>query len=499
MDDSLDELRRLLDSPMPYPEAESLREHAEESLASLLDHWESLGDKPAGQVGSPAELGALLAGLPPEHGEGFRRALTEFRDKVMPYAFRLDHPRFLGYIPAAPTFASVLGDLLCSGTNFFCGTWPAGSGPAAVELVVLDWFRQILGLPTDTGGILTSGGSEANLTALLVAREALSQEDRSRAVLYLTEQRHGSVDRAAKIMGLRPDQLRAVAADSQFRMQPTALAEAVRQDREAGCVPWAAVANAGATNTGTVDPLGPLAEVCQRERLWFHVDAAYGWPVALLPEGKQALAGIERAESVTLDPHKWFAQPFEVGCVLVREGRRLGDAFWIRPDYMQDVTRPDTAEIHFADRGLALTRRFRALKVWLSVKTLGLGWFRALADRSCRLADYAERLLRQRADFEVLCPRQLSIVCFRYRPTAWGTDNPTIADRLNRLNLALVDELRATGRAIISSTRLRGRVALRFCFVNWRTTAADVQEVVQLLGSLGSRIVVEIGLPQGAD
>lgn len=488
MDDALDDLRRSLEHPLPYPEAGSLKEHAGEALAWLFAYLEGLPDQPAGRVGSHAELAALLVGPPPEVGVGFRQALADFREKVVPYAFRLAHPRFLAYIPAAPTFASVLGDLLDSGTNFFCGTWLAGSGPAQVELVVLDWFRQILGLPPETRGILTSGGSEANLTALLVARECLTFEDRPRAVLYVTEQRHGSVDRAAKVIGLHPDQVRAVPTDGDFRMQPEPLAAAVERDRTAGRLPWAVVANAGATNTGTVDPLGPLAEVCRRERLWFHVDAAYGWPAALVPEGNRALAGIECAESVTLDPHKWFAQPFEVGCVLVREGRRLGDTFWIRPDYMQDVNRPDTAEIHFADYGLSLTRRFRALKVWLSVRTLGLGWFRALADHGCRLAEYAERLLRQRPDFEVLCPRRLSIICFRYRPPPHPAEVAMPEERLDALNLALVEELRATGRAIVSSTRLHGRVALRFCFVNWRTTATDVDEVVELLAALGGRV-----------
>ncbi len=486
--DSLDDLRRSLAQPLPYPEADRLREHAELALAWVLDDREHLGERPVGRVGSRAELEALLAGPPPEDGEGFARALADFRDKVAPYALRVDHPRFLAYIPAGSTFASVLGDLLCAGANLFCGTWLAGSGPAEVELIVLNWFRQILGLPEGTRGILTSGGSEANLTALLVARDALPFPDRARAVLYLTAERHGSVDRAARVIGLAPEQVRAVPADADFRLPPRALAEAVHRDREAGRRPWAVVANAGATNTGTVDPLGPLAALCCRERLWLHVDAAYGWSAALVPEGARALAGIAEADSVTLDPHKWFAQPFDVGCVLVRDGRRLGDTFWIRPDYMQDVNRPDTAEIHFADHGLALTRRFRALKVWLSVKTLGLGWFRALVDRNLRLADYAERLLRARPDFEILCPRQLGIVCFRYRPPAAASESgPAVDEQLDRRNLALVDALRGTGRALVSSTRLRGRVALRFCFVNWRTTAADVEEVIDLLGDLGAR------------
>jgi glutamate/tyrosine decarboxylase-like PLP-dependent enzyme len=482
--DDLDDFRRGLEHPLPYPEADGLTAHAHEVIAWLLEYFQDPPGEAAGKTGSRAELEALLAAPPPEEGAGFRQAFADFRERVAPHAFRLHHPRFLAYIPAAPSFASILGDLLGAGTNFFCGTWLAGSGPAEVELIVLDWFRRMLGLPDGTLGILASGGSEANLLALLVAREPLNFADRARAVLYVSEQRHGSVDRAAKVIGLAPEQVAAVPTDPEFRMRPDALVQRVAQDRAAGRLPWAAVANAGATNTGTVDPLALLADVCRRERLWYHVDAAYGWSAALVADEKPVLAGIERADSVTLDPHKWFAQPFDVGCVLVRDGRRLGDTFWMRPDYLQDVNRPDSAEITFADHGLALTRRFRALKIWLSVKALGLGWFRALVERGCRLADYAERVLLERADFEVLCPRRLSVVCFRYRPAG----SPANDADLDRINLALVNDLRATGRAVISSTRLKGRVALRFCFVNWRTTAGDVDEVVALLGALGKRL-----------
>ena len=413
--------------------------------------------------------------------------LAEFQDKVARHAFRTNHPRFLAFVPGTPTFLSALGDFLCAGTNFFAGVWLEAAGPAQVELVVLDWFKEFLGYPAEAQGLLTGGGSEANLTALAVAREPLSYDDRPRAVLYLTEQRHWSVDRAARVLGLRPDQLRPVQADGQYRLTPAALAEAVRRDRAAGRLPWAVVVNAGATNTGVVDPLAGLADVCRQEGLWLHVDAAYGWPAVLIPEGKQLLAGVERADSVTLDPHKWFAQTFEAGCLLVRDGRRLTETFALRPEYMQDVE-PAEDEVNFADRGLALTRRFRALKIWLTVKVLGVGWFRALVDRCCRLAELGQALLERAPGFEVLSPRRLSIVCFRWVPPGLAARGEPDQEELNRLNLTLIDELRKTGRAFLSSTRLRGRVALRFCFVNWRTTAADVEEVVRLLSELAARL-----------
>jgi glutamate/tyrosine decarboxylase-like PLP-dependent enzyme len=448
----------------------------------VLRHLTTLPQQAIGRTLSRGELDALLGGPPPEAGTPFADVLAEFQEKVAPNAFRTNHPRFLAFVPSAPAFPSVLGELLCAGTNFFAGVWLEASGPSAVELVVLDWFKQFLGYPAGAGGLLTGGGSEATLTALLVARDRLTFADRPRAVLYVAEQRHWSVDRAARVIGLHTDQLRVVPVDDDFRLRPESLHELIRQDRAAGRLPWAAVASAGTTNTGSVDPLAALADLCRGEGLWLHVDGAYGWAAVLTPEGKAALAGIDQADSLTLDPHKWFGQTFDAGCVLVRDGRLLAETFAIRPEYLQDVE-PDEGEVNFADLGLALTRRFRALKLWLSVKVLGVAWFRRLVEHGCALAGLAEDLLRRSPRFEVVSPRRLSIVCFRYVPAGAGSE-----DELDRVNLALIDALRATGRAFISSTRLRGRVALRFCFVNWRTTAADVEEVVRLLAELGAAL-----------
>ncbi|HEX5272054.1 MAG TPA: pyridoxal-dependent decarboxylase [Gemmataceae bacterium] len=289
---------------------------------------------------------ALLREPAPEAPGDFAAVLEEFDTKVAAYCFRVNHPRFLAFIPSAPSFVSVLGDWLCAGTNLFASVWKEASGAAQVELLVLDWFKDILGYPREAAGILTSGGSEANLTALVVARERLSYEERGRAVLYLTEQRHWSIDRAAKVIGLRPDQLRPIPAGADFRLPPEGLRRAVGEDRAAGRLPWAVIANAGATNTGAVDPLAELAAVCRKEGLWLHADGAYGWAAALAPEGRAALDGIALADSITLDPHKWFGQGFEAGCVLVRDGRRLAETFAIRPEYMQDVE-PGEDEVSF--------------------------------------------------------------------------------------------------------------------------------------------------------
>jgi len=482
-DNSLEQLRNELTKPLVHPDWSLVEEMGTETIRWLIRHHATLADQPIGRTGSRKQLEELLREPPPEQGQPFSSVLAEFQNKVAVNAFKTNHPRFLAFIPSAPNFISVLGELLCAGTNYFCGVWLEGPGPSQVELSVLDWFRELMDLPAETRGLLTSGGSEANLTALVVARELLSNADRDQAVLYVTEQRHWSVDRAAKIIGLRPDQINAVSADSDFRLTPEALRQVIARDREAGRIPWAAVANAGATNTGAVDPLAALADLCRREKIWLHVDAAYGWSAVLTPAGKSELKGMGNCDSVTLDPHKWFGQPFESGCLLVRDGKRLTETFAMRPEYMQDVE-PESDQINFCDQGIALTRRFRALKLWLSIKVLGLTWHRELVGRCFRLAELAQALLELHDEFELLCPRHLSIVCFRYRPVRLRFTEPD----LNRLNLAIIEELRATGRAFISSTRLRGRVALRFCFVNWRTTTADVEEIVRLLKEIGTRL-----------
>ena len=478
---NLHRLRQACAEPLPHPDLETLEAFANRVRDWVLRDFQSLPKQHTGRMASRREMEKLLREPPPENATAFEEVLHQFETNVAPFTFRPNHPRFFAFIPGVPSFISVLGDWLCAGANYFDGVWLEAAGPAQVELVVLDWFKDFLGYPPSAAGLLTGGGSEATLTALTVARDQLDFEDRRRAVLYEAEHRHWSVDRAAKIIGLHPDQVRPVPANEEFQLDPRPLECAIAADERAGRLPWLVVANAGATNTGTVDPLEGIAGVCRSRRLWLHVDAAYGWSAVLTPEGKQLLAGIEHADSITLDPHKWFGQTFEAGCVLVREGDLLPKTFALRPDYMQDVT-PQHDEINFADYGIALTRRFRALKIWLSMKVLGVGWFRKLVEHCCNLAEFAQRLLEDAGEFEILSPRKLSVVAFRYRPKEM-TD-----DKLNALNLKLQEVLRDTGRVFLSTTRLQGNIALRFCFVNWRTTAADVEEAVTLLQKIGKEL-----------
>lgn len=440
----------------------------------VATHISTLREQPAQKSLTRAEAQRLIATAPPEHGASFDQLVGFLQERVFPYHAREPHPHFMGYIPSSPTFPAILGDWLATGFNFFAGVWSVASGPNEIELVVLDWFRQWLGMPEGTSGLLTSGGSAATLTAVVAARHAADPDGIATAQLtvYTSEQAHSSVQRAAWIAGIPRANVRSVPVDDGQRMRVDALKDALARDRAEGLRPFLVVASAGTTNTGAVDPLGDIADLCERDKLWMHVDAAFGGFAALTPGGARLLKGIERADSVTLDPHKWLFVPFECGCLLARDPRRLEAAFSIHPEYLTDV-RAREHEVNFADHGEQLTRSSHALKVWMSVSYFGVDNIREAIARGVRRAEHAEESLRVRGDFEILSPAQLGILCFRAHPA--GMDDPQSLDALNERINARVNE---SGRFLISSTRLHGAFSLRLCTQVHRMTEGDIDEVI---------------------
>jgi glutamate/tyrosine decarboxylase-like PLP-dependent enzyme len=435
-----------------------------------------------------AGMRSRLGGPPPEQPRDYGAVLARVVDDVLPYASRTDHPGYLAFIPSFTTWPAALAELTAAAVNLYCGAWMESAGAAQVELEVIDWFRGWLGLPADTAGVLVSGGSAANLTALLVAREAAGGPSPD-SVLYVSDQAHSSLARTARAMGLRPRQVRVLPTDERWRLSPATVAAAVRADRGAGRIPFAVCASAGSTNTGAVDPLAELADVSAAEGLWLHVDAAYGGFAALTAKGRAVLAGVDRADSVTLDPHKWLYQPMECGCVLIRDGARLERTFAIHPDYLDDDAARGTGQVNFADRGLQLSRGFRALKVWVSVQTFGLAAFRAAIQRNLELAEYAEALIRGHPELTLMAPATLGIVCFR---RDWpGCDEA----ETERRGTALAEDLERGGTALVSTTRLAGRHAIRLCILNPTSSQEHVRRVIEhfagapapAAGSRGSR------------
>jgi glutamate/tyrosine decarboxylase-like PLP-dependent enzyme len=302
------------------------------------------------------------------------------------------------------------------------------------------------------------------------------------ARVYLSNQTHASIDRGLRILGISAAQIRRIPTDANFRMDTAELVREIRSDREAGLRPFAVVANAGTTNTGAVDPLPSIAEIARTYSLWFHVDAAYGGFAALTERGRRSLSGIEQADSLALDPHKWFYCPFEAGCVLVRNGGLMRETFRIMPEYMVDVARQDR-EVNFCDYGLQLTRSFRALKVWMALKTYGACRFRQIIDRCLDLTDYAARWFERSPRIELVTRPQLGIFTFRYVPDRL----PTLDTQayLNQLNEKLVAKIIASRRLMLSSTRLGSQTVLRLCVLNHRTRKEDIKEALSLIEQLG--------------
>ena len=447
--------------------AEEMRAMGHAVVDMLVARIEGLRAGPVLQSETLAAMRARLDGAPASEPRDFADLLRVLDEDVLPFVGHFDHPRFFGYIPGAGTWPAALGDLIAAATNIDAGAWREASGPSALELTVLDWFRTWIGYPESAAGVLVSGGSAANLTAIACAREALIGPMSARIVMYTGDQTHSSVARAARHLGFRPDQLRVLPTDDEFRLRPQDVAAAIDADLAADRLPFLVSANAGTTNTGAVDPFGELAEVCHERGVWLHVDGAYGAFAVLTERGKRAMQGIDQADSITLDPHKWLAMPFEVGCLMVREGHLLERAFELHPEYLND--RGHEAGINFADRGLQLTRASRAIKVWLAIQAFGLDAFRAAIDRAIDLTLAAQARIEADPRLELVTPASLGIVTFRRGGPA---GEPAIVT--DRRNETIVKSLAASGEVVLTSTVIRGRYTIRLCVLNHTSNDDDV-------------------------
>jgi aromatic-L-amino-acid/L-tryptophan decarboxylase len=455
---------------------EKMRELGYRTVDMLVDRLTDESLPPLRRARS-AEMAERIGGPPPVDPESFDEILARLRDDVLAFTSRLDHPGFFAYIPSCGTWPSALGDFVASACNIYAGSWMESAGPSQVELEVLGWFKSWIGYPETSEGTLVTGGSAANMTALACAREKLAGPMSDRLVVYLSDQSHSSLARAARVLGFRPDQVRVVATDSSLQLRPLALTAAMNADIRAGRRPLFVAASAGATNAGTVDPLPELAELCHERGVWLHADAAYGGFAVLTERGHAQLAGLELADSVALDPHKWLYQPYECGCLLVREGHALRAAFEITPDYLDD-SKASQAEVDFADLGLQLSRATRALKVWVSLRYFGLDAFRAAIEHSLDLADLARRRVEESEALELAAEPSLGIVCLRRRFPDTASE-----DEAERRNAVLVDQVEHSGIGVVSGTRLHGEYVIRLCVLNHTTREEDVKRVLAFLES----------------
>ena len=456
---------------------EEMRALGYRAVDLLVEHFERDPEKPVTRRADRPQMEALFREPMPERGLPPLDVLERVERDIFGHIMHLDHPRFFAFVPSPSNFVSVVADALASGFNVFAGTWLEASAPAEIELVTLDWLRQLFGLPSSAGGLFTSGGSLANLTALALARHVKVGPGTQSAIVYCSDQTHSSVERGLRVLGCTPEQLRKLPSNADFRLNMNALAEAVEADRNAGRSPFCVVANAGTTNTGSVDPLPELATFCRSEGLWLHADGAYGGAAIFCDQGRALFRGIDQVDSLSLDPHKWLFQPYEIGCLLVRKGRQLREAFHILPEYLKD-TEGAAEEINFCDYGIQLTRSFRALKLWMSLQVFGRAGFEAAVRHGFELAELVQEVVGEMADWQVVTPATLGVVTFRCAPE--GVE-PARVDVLNR---SLVDAVLKDGFSMIVSSELHGRPVLRMCTINPRTTEQDIRNTLARLDHL---------------
>lgn len=388
--------------------------------------------------------------------------------------------RFMGYIPGGGLFYSALGDFLAAVTNRYAGVHFASPGAVQVENALLEWMAEVVGYPATSAGNLTSGGSIANLIGIVTARDShsIKADQVKRAVVYTTEHAHHSVDKALRIAGLGACVRRTIPVDEHYRMQAPALSDAIERDRQEGRHPWLIIGSAGTTNTGSVDPLDAIADVAAANDLWFHVDGAYGAFFALCDEGRQILRGMERSDSIVMDPHKTLFLPYGTGAVLVKDRQQLYESHHSHADYMQDVIEPDQM-LSPADVSPELTKHFRGLRLWLPLKLLGVAPFRAALEEKLLLARYFHERLQEIDGFEVGPAPDLSVVTYRYVP---ARGDP------NEFNRRLVEAIQADGRIFVTSTLLDGTFVLRLAVVSFRTHLADIDETIDVLMRTARRL-----------
>jgi glutamate/tyrosine decarboxylase-like PLP-dependent enzyme len=456
----------------------------------IIEHFESLAGKPVMRVSPRAELEARLREPLPEEPTPVDSLFEQLQRDVWPNIGNVQHPRFFAFIPSPSNFVSVMADALAAGFNPFAGNWLEGSGTSQIELVTIDWLREMCGFPETAGGLFVSGGSMANLTALASARGARLDQRGDRAVIYFSDQTHNSIEKGLRVLGFAREQIRILPSDEAYRLRIESLRQSVAEDRADGKLPFCVIANAGTTNTGAVDPLGKLADLCERENLWLHVDGAYGASAALSERGRKLLAGIERADSLSIDPHKWLFQPFEIGCVLLRDARLLKKTFNTMTGILEDTRRAEEEEINYYDYGVQLTRGFRALKLWLSFKTFGAAAFREAINRGFEMAEFAEGVLGRSDRWRIVTPAAMGIVTFRY--VADGCSE----NEINEIHRRMVEMMSGDGFAFANSTSLRGQTVMRLCTINPRTTEEDVRATINQLEQFGSELRNRIGSAQ---
>lgn len=469
-----------MDRMLPLdPAPQDMRTMGEAALEYLIGFIRGLDDAPAEATDGAVELAHTLRAAPPERGGDFDVLFDEAK-RAIARTFEYAGPGYLAYIPGGGLYTAALADFLAQGVNRYVGLWQPSPAVVQIEENVTRWLCDVFDYPAGSQGLLLSGGSMANLSAMVTARHARLGEDFLDGTYYVSEQAHASVTKAATIAGFSKRNLRIVPTDTELRMDPEALRALVREDRAAGLRPFLVAPSAGTTNTGAIDPLDAIADIAAEEGLWMHVDGAYGGFFQLTGRGYAAFHGIERSDSVTLDPHKGLFLPYGTGGLVVRDGGALRDAHYEGAAYLQDL--PPTGELpNYSEYSAELSRDWRGLRVWFPLRLHGVSAFRDALDEKLDLAQVLVEALDADPNVEVSWRPQLSTVAFRLSSSLAGdADDERQAEFLRRVN--------ASKRVFLSSTRIHGRYVLRVCIVSHRTHRDRIDECIEIVAKAAAEL-----------
>ncbi len=457
------------------PSAEEMRELGRRAVEFVSRFIEDLPASPASDLDDVEDVVRSLATPPGDVGRDFGGILDDV-GRGAAKAFNTTGPGYLAFIPGGGLYAAAVADFLACGVNRFVNVWNAAPAFAQIEWTVIRWLCDLFAYPPASGGILTSGGSMANFSAIVTARHAHLGEDFMDGTMYLSDQTHASVAKAAVLAGFPHRNVRAVPTTPDLAMDVQALSEMVQKDRADGLRPFLVVASAGTTNTGVVDPIRDVVRVARDEGLWLHVDGAYGGFFQLTERGRRLFEGIEASDSITLDPHKGMFLPYGTGSLLVRDRQQLRDAHRVGAEYLQDLA-AETDIPNFADYSPELSRDFRGLRVWLPLQLHGAGAFRDALDEKLDLTRWLEQGLRATPGFDLPWRADLTVVPFRYRPRSGDPE---------AFNRRLLERINASRRVFLSSTMIEGRFVLRACIVSFRTHRDRVEEALDIIRSAAS-------------
>ena len=465
---------------------DEFREDGHRLVDWLADYFRWSLENPVLSRARPGEIRTALPAAAPEEGEPFERILEDFERVLVPGLTQWNHPGYFAYFPCGFSTPGALADFLSTATSQQAMLWRTSPAATELEEVVLAWLRRALGLPEAFEGVIYDTASTAVVHALATARHERAPEVRTRGLagrgmpafrVYCSEHAHSSVDKAVITLGLGHENLRRIPADREFRLRPDLLAAAVEEDRRAGHAPLAVVATVGTTSVTSVDPVPAIADVCGREGLWLHVDAAYAGAAGILPECRWAIEGMERADSFVVNPHKWIFTPFDLSAFYCRKMDLLRAAFGLTPEYLKTSEASDVRNL--MDTGFQLGRRFRALKLWVVMRSFGLEGLRARLREHMKLARQFAEWVDKDPGFERVAPVPFSVVCFRALPRGTGD-----REALNAFNERLLQSLNDTGEVFLSHTNLGGRYVIRFAVGNIRTTEKEVRRTWDLLREL---------------